>query len=222
MSGLSDFEYGQLTGIIGKVMPNNIGIPMVKSGVGLHEENVNFIYKKSQKRLDGSLQRRIHVLWWSLTGPTEATFRYDLFLNRNPNFPILFQTDDFKSAFTQTISQDGAGGILGHQTSPEQYYFQFTQEFLRNLKEDIKRENPGASEQQIQQLFKEAHSKYNSQNERQFINEIMNALTKPLPPIYVRALDAVTKGHYSREQARRAAEARGGSRRKTRRHRHRR
>ena len=79
------------------------------------------------------------------------------------------------------------------------------------------------------------HSKYSSENERQFFNEIINALTRPLPDIYVRALDAVTNGYYSEEQANRAARiakrlalyaahftGRGGSRRKTRRHRHRR
>lgn len=188
--------------------------------------NVNYFYKRVSGKRDGSLARRVGSLWRGLTGPTEATFRYDLFLNRNPNFPILFQTDDFRRAFTETFSQDGAGGILGHQTSPEQFYFQFSQRYLQKLQQDVEAANPGASKETIRQEFMKLHSKYNSENERQFFNEVLNALTKPLSAVYVRALDAVTRGYYSQEQARRAAEAasagRGGSRRKTRRHQHRR
>ena len=220
MTGLPPGKRNELMHVLSHQMPEFSQV--LAAGEKISNNNMNYFYKRVSGKRDGSLARRVRSLWMDLTGPTEATFRYDLFLNRNPNFPILFQTDDFKSAFTQTYSQDGAGGILGHQTSPEQFFFQFSQRYLQKLRQDVAAANPGASEETIRQEFMKAHSKYNSENERQFFNEVLNALTKPLPDVYVRALDAVTRGYYSQEQAKRAAERRGGSRRKTRRHQHRR
>jgi hypothetical protein len=220
MAGLPPEKRNELMHVLSHQMPEFSQVLL--AGEKVSNNNLNYFFKRVSGKRDGSLARRVGSLWHKLTGPTEATFRYDLFLDRNPNFPILFQTDEFKSAFTQTYSQDGPGGILAHQTSPENFYFDFTRRYLLDLQDKVEKANPGASQETIRQEFMKLHSKYNSENERQFFNEVLNALTKPLPDVYVRALDAVTKGYYSKEQARRAGSAHGGSRRKTRRHRHRR
>lgn len=216
MAGLAPEKRNELMHVLSHQMPEFSQLALAGEPI----PNVNYFYKRVSGKRDGSLSRRVSNLWRGLTGPTEATFRYDLFLNRNPNFPILFQTDEFRNAFTQTFSQDSGGGILGHQISPDQFFFQFSHRYLKKLQQEVEAANPGASQETIRQEFMKVHSKYNSENERQFFNEVINALTKPLSAIYVRALDAVTKGNYSIKQRERNAESRGGSRRKTRRHRH--
>jgi hypothetical protein len=215
MAGLANEEkrkHNELMHILSHQMPEFSQV--LAAGAEIGEENKNFFYKRVSGKRD-SVRLRVRSLWSNLTGATEATFRYDLFLDRNPNFPAFFQTIAFKNAFTFTVHQNNGRSLLGHQQSPEMYYMYSEQNYVLKKVNEFKRANPGSTKAEQDKEYMRVKSTFSSENERQFFNEVINALTKPLPEIYANAIDAVTKGAYSAKQN----NQKGG---KTRRHRHRR
>ena len=211
MSTLTNQKRNELMHILAHQRPEFSQV--LAAGAEVSKNNRNYFYKKISGKRD-QLAKRIDLLWNNLYGETEATFRYDLFLNRNEDFPMYFQTDSFKNAFTFTRILDSGVGILGHHTSPLMFYIQARSNYVQDKQNQFRKENPNASQEDLDKERMKYMSEFSSEYELGYFNSILNALSKPLPDVYVKALDAVTKGRYSAKQIQ------GGSRRKTRRRRY--
>ena len=95
MSTLTNQKRNELMHILAHQRPEFSQV--LAAGAEVSKNNRNYFYKKISGKRD-QLAKRIGLLWNNLYGETEATFRYDLFLNRNEDFPMYFQTDSFKNA----------------------------------------------------------------------------------------------------------------------------
>ncbi len=223
MAASAPANRNQLMHILSHQMPEFSSL--LRAGVNISNTNKNYFYKHvSGKRF--KIERPVEHLWELLSGYTEAKTRYNLFLRNNPRFPELFKTNDFEREFTSTTSQNEGYGLLRHHHTPNSYYRMIKNQYIQEALDKFREENPDATPADIERARLQITSKFNSENERQFFNEILVALTNPLPPDDTRRVDEATQGRYSAELPRREALyqrlMRGGVRRNTQRNSHRR
>ncbi len=245
MANWTPNKFAKLTGVLAQSMPTfskSLGDEtdpisgIVRAGVPFNRHNIKTRnMAQGGKLIKQKFAKPIIFLWRSLSGPTEARFRYDLFLRDNPNFPRIFKTDEFINEFIRTFRQDGpAIAILGDDTDPLDYYNKFAMDYINNALETYKKENPGKNPTELQTIRKQIVADFVYENEYDFFNEMIKALTNPLPPLHTELVNNATRGRYLESLPDRAAIykrlIRGGARRKTqrglhrktRRHRHRR
>lgn len=186
------------------------------AGETISNNNLDYFYKRVSRKRQ-TLPMQVDSLWSGLSCSTEALMRYDRFLRCNPDFPELFKTPQFEDMFVNTLGQGNGTAILGHQVRPTQFFI--TQRDIFSQKPqpyEYRRMDPAAraaKEKEVGRL----ESSFSTQYELKYFNALLNALTNPLPPIYVNALKKIVTDRYSQSSRNRTGSTRGSRTRRSRR-----